>query len=628
MEKSKKRKCHFNDQLKKEFPFLISKRDTIVFCNVCRGEFCIAVGGRAAVTKHLNTNKHKQSLDASVSTSKVTIFFKTSNYSEDEKQLAVMEGTFAFHTIIHSQSFRSMDCTTKLLKKFHNAKFSCARTKCEAIIKSVFKNYCDTILAEDLKNAKFVTILSDASNHNEIKLYPILVRYYNVTKGIQVKILNLESIEGETAEILSNRLYRVINENNLKSKVVALTADNTNTNFGGRRRKGVNNVYVKLQDLLQRKIRGIGCNAHILSNAINTASCAMPIDVEVIITTIYLYFSRFTVRVATLKQFCEDANVEYKKLLGYSKVRWLALTPAIERVLQLFEPLRSYFLSLEKYPKILESFFNNELSEILMYFVHNQASIFHKTIKKIEGENISATEVSLILNDFVLQYKSRYEENFVPLLIKRKLSNLEESNPGVTDKFIKEIQNFYQTCFQYVEEWSETNMTTNNSFQWCFLTSSEVNWADIEKCVEFLSTEMPDIKIDDNALFDEIRRLNLYLNSDKLDIWKNQYVEIDKRWVEIFNYFKKEHIPYENLAILVEFVLSCPGTNAAVERVFSIGNDFWTSEKSRLNIDTLAAALTVKFNLKDISCSEISHILLENDMLTKNIHSMEKYSFN
>ncbi|GFU44507.1 uncharacterized protein TNCV_1506261 [Trichonephila clavipes] len=55
-----------------------------------------------------------------------------------------------------------------------------------------------------------------------------------------------------------------------------------------------------------------------------------------------------------------------------------------------------------------------------------------------------------------------------------------------------------------------------------------------------------------------------------------------------------EHIPYENLAILVEFTLCCPGTNAVVERVFVIDNDFWTSEKSRLNVDTLAAALTVE----------------------------------
>lgn len=58
-----------------------------------------------------------------------------------------------------------------------------------------------------------------------------------------------------------------------------------------------------------------------MSNAINTASCAMPIDVKVIITTIYLYFSHFTIHVATLKQFCEEVNIEYKKLFGYSKVR-------------------------------------------------------------------------------------------------------------------------------------------------------------------------------------------------------------------------------------------------------------------------------------------------------------------
>ncbi|GFX26174.1 uncharacterized protein TNCV_3707131 [Trichonephila clavipes] len=33
-----------------------------------------------------------------------------------------------------------------------------------------------------------------------------------------------------------------------------------------------------------------------------------------------------------------------------------------------------------------------DLSEILMYVVHNQASIFHKLIPKIDGEHISATE--------------------------------------------------------------------------------------------------------------------------------------------------------------------------------------------------------------------------------------------
>ncbi|GFV82049.1 hypothetical protein TNCV_3152471 [Trichonephila clavipes] len=50
----------------------------------------------------------------------------------------------------------------------------------------------------------------------------------------------------------------------------------------------------------------------------------------------------------------------------------------------------------------------------------------------------------------------------------------------------------------------------------------------------------------------------------------------------------------ENVIILVEYTLYCPGTNAAIERVFSVGNDLWTNEKLRLNVDTLAGALTRK----------------------------------
>ncbi|GFU60621.1 hypothetical protein TNCV_1730281 [Trichonephila clavipes] len=51
------------------------------------------------------------------------------------------------------------------------------------------------------------------------------------------------------------------------------------------------------------------------------------------------------------------------------------------------------------------------------------------------------------------------------------------------------------------------------------------------------SNEMPDRTI--TRLFEEIRRLNVYLNSVKLEEWGNQHGEIDKRWVKIFNHFPK-----------------------------------------------------------------------------------------
>ncbi|GFW56284.1 hypothetical protein TNCV_1878041 [Trichonephila clavipes] len=63
-----------------------------------------------------------------------------------------------------------------------------------------------------------------------------------------------------------------------------------------------------------------------------------------------------------------------------------------------------------------------------------------------------------------------------------------------------EISETNLTSFKYVEEWSETNISGNNNFQWCFMTSSQVNWADLENCVDFLWKEMPDNKIDETIV--------------------------------------------------------------------------------------------------------------------------------
>ncbi|GFU54633.1 dimer_Tnp_hAT domain-containing protein [Trichonephila clavipes] len=101
---------------------------------------------------------------------------------------------------------------------------------------------------------------------------------------------------------------------------------------------------------------------------------------------------------------------------------------------------------------------------------------------------------------------------------------------------------------------------------------------------------MPNIKIVDNKLFEEFGRLNVYENYNKLKQLENQHTEIDKRWAEMLNHFKNEHIPYENLVILFEFRLCCPGTNAPVERVLSVGN-FGTRKKSRI-LDFLKSVLS------------------------------------
>jgi hypothetical protein len=84
-----------------------------------------------------------------------------------------------------------------------------------------------------------------------------------------------------------------------------------------------------------------------------------------------------------LKEFCDFVETEFEMMLGYAQMRWLALLPAVERVLKLFWPLKSHFQS-----QSLLNFFENPLSEVQLYFVHSQASSFHEGVKKSVGTEL------------------------------------------------------------------------------------------------------------------------------------------------------------------------------------------------------------------------------------------------
>lgn len=262
-------------------------------------------------------------------------------------------------------------------------------------------------MKSDLEKVSFLTAFTDSSNHKDIKLFPIVIRYFDEFVGIKVKTLEFTCLNGETSEIVCEFLFNKLVQHNIEKKLVALCADNTNTNFGGVARRGTKNVLAKLNSMLNQTIIGVGCAAHIVNNAIRTAADLVPLDIDSMVKKIYGYFYIYTVRVESLKAFCEEANVEYHKLLGYCETRWLALMPAIERVLQLWEPLKSYFLSIDKCPIIIEKFFTNESAELWLKFMHNQAAVFHNAIQMIESNNITIMEVTEILSNLKKKVKGK-----------------------------------------------------------------------------------------------------------------------------------------------------------------------------------------------------------------------------
>nr|GBO35342.1 hypothetical protein AVEN_113419-1 [Araneus ventricosus] len=144
----------------------------------------------------------------------------------------------------------------------------------------------------------------DSSNRSEVKLVPIVVRYFSLEVEIQVKLLNFDEVSGESAEILTQYLLQCVKKYKLKEKLVCYTVDNTNSNFGGVKRKGNENVFRKVQSDLDRLIVGIGCSSYIVHNSVQASCDSLPLDIEVCYK-IYKYFHIYTVRVTKLKEFCE-----------------------------------------------------------------------------------------------------------------------------------------------------------------------------------------------------------------------------------------------------------------------------------------------------------------------------------
>ena len=134
-------------------------------------------------------------------------------------------------------------------------------------------------------------------------------------------------------------------------------------------------------------------------------------------------------------------------------------------------------------------------------------------------------------------------------------------------------------------------------FSWMNLRGT-ITWDMFERSLEDLIKicKPAGYDIDDNALFDEMTCVCNFVSREKVEQWNENNVAVDSRWVQIFNDLQEREIIIPNLKMILQFLLAIPGTNAPVERVFSLMNSYWSDQKSRLSEETLEAVIIVKVN--------------------------------
>lgn len=625
-----KRKCIFSEELKIKYKmFKPTAEPSEVKCELCDQLISIASKGKYDLEKHLNTEKHRKNIRTSGCSSKIDNFVTTRSGPKREVQAA--EATLVFHTVKHNQSFNSLDCTVPLQKCLYAdsniaKEVTCARTKAEAILKNVLAPYVLKNILEDLSDIKYISASTDASNHGAIKLFPLLIQYFDYQKdGIQVSLIDIQSKQNETSETISNYVYDSLRDKNLSDKLVAFSADNAATNFGSKDRGGQNNVFFTLKSLTNNQnIIGVGCVAHIFNNSVHSALDSLPLCFESIVMQIRNHFATFTVRTEELKSISSELDIHFKQILYHSKTRWLSLFPAIERILQMFEPLKSYFLKTEKNntSRTLREFFENDLNEGYLWAVHSFMAIYQNRIKDTEMADVSVNEVLENCSEIINSINARIEQDFCPLKVTSILRKFKENNENSEQvtAFKEDIKNMYIIAVQYLRSWTENLHKDTKHFTW--MTLKDVpEWNQVSDTISILSQN--NVKIDDSKCFDQLQNLKSFLNTNKENVDFKKLLA-HKKWVAYFKSMISQDCFSEFLTIC-QYYFAIPGHNANVERVFSLIGQQWTKERNRLHVDTVAKMLVVEFNLKHLTCKDFYNYILKETELLKQVSTNQKY---
>jgi hypothetical protein len=500
-------------------------------------------------------------------------------------------------------------------------RISSARTKTEAIVNSVLAPHAVQEVIKSLQDIPFCGVSTDASNHGAVKIFPILIQYFDYENGgLQIKLLEVESKPNETAHTIAAYVSETLSNYGLLSKCVAFAGDNCNTMFGGLKKGGGKNVFANLKNIIKPSLIGVGCPAHVLNNCIQHGTDTLEIDIESIVLKVYNYFSIYTVRVESLRQFCEFVDIEYEQLLYHSKTRWLSLFPAIERLITMFPALKSFFLSQDKSPAVLKKFFSDLFSEIYLLHLHSLMCVFHSHIQSIEREKNSVLEILNILSDMQNILQERKIQNYVPLKVKGLLQDRQDEGLEVGCKhFLTAVKSLYSGCLEYLDMWIEP-FKEFSCFKWMELEN--VSWTEVESSIKYMMDKGFDI--DDSKCFNQFCNLKTFIATYKNEGRKS--APFHEKWSQYFKSSKSVEC-HSELLKMAQFFFAIPAHNANAERLFSLIQMQWSKERNCLAVESVKGLAIVKYNFRHFTCVAFDSYLLKHPDILKKIRSTEKYSW-
>lgn len=188
----------------------------------------------------MNSKGHSSAV-STLSKNKLLTAFLPKKESAEENYVTIIEVAQIYHAVNHHHSYLSTDCGIKLnshvYRDSHLAKkVHCGRTKAEAIIENCLGPKSVEKVLEEMgagtESSQPFSILCDASNKGNQKLFPIAVRYFSIKSGIQNKLLDFVENSDESSLSITNTILKTLEMFSLKVQdISAYSADNASVNY-------------------------------------------------------------------------------------------------------------------------------------------------------------------------------------------------------------------------------------------------------------------------------------------------------------------------------------------------------------------------------------------------------------
>ena len=620
-------------------------------CTICQCSVTCQHQGEKDVRRHLEGKKHRDNVQALENQPAISALLRPTTHPIHQKvsRAEVKVSTVLAHHNVPiavadhlSPLFRDIFPDSDIAKAY-----SCARTKMTCILNGALAGYFRSTLVAYMKIEAF-SLATDGSNDSGLqKMNPLTVRIFDVNRvKVSTQLLDMCLTSSSTAESIFTKINDVLRNFEVDWKMcVAFSVDNTSVNLGRRNS-------IRTRALQQNpSTYFIGCPCHMVHNTATKAAeafqAATGCDVEDILVDLYYWFDNSTKRKNELSSFCFFCDTQYREVIKHVSTRWLSLEHAVERTLQQYQALTSYFLSSDENQarfQRLKSGFSNPITEVYLLFYQAIIPTFTTLNKFLQREtpcihllndklqsfffNLLSkfVKVSIIRDakekgelfdvDFSIDNQLQDGKIFIGIMtrqILRKLLNEGDIAEYEVSKFYSGVRDFYTTAIQYIKD---TYPLSDPFLQHAKL----VNFQDREEIcfdsVEYFISRFPHLSAlntprETELLQEEFVHYQLLSDSEiPTQVWEEAkvnedehvYYRIDALWGYIckMQSIGSSQLKFPRLALVAKTVIVVSHSNATEERVFSMIHKNKTPFRPSLALDgTLSSIITVKLAIEE-----------------------------